>query len=145
MSDTDILIEAPKPTHNDLAPMYFYVTLLSLFGIPLLFIAFPAGFMFTFGALIVFLYFYTRISAVYEAFKIEGDCLQVIKGKRAIWKGSAKDIESVDVDTFSEFQAERGITMVVFYFKNGTSWSFCYTNYQNKQLKQIKSIIESIN
>ncbi|MAA70367.1 MAG: hypothetical protein CL679_01440 [Bermanella sp.] len=145
MSDTDILIEAPKPTHNDLAPMYFYVTLLSLFGIPLLFIAFPAGFMFTFGALIVFLYFYTRISAVYEAFKIEGDCLQVIKGKRAIWKGSAKDIESVDVDTFSEFQAERGITMVVFYFKNGTSWSFSYTNYQNKQLKQIKSIIELIN
>lgn len=38
-----------------------------------LFIAFPAGFMLTFGALVVFLYFYTRISAVYEAFKIEGD------------------------------------------------------------------------
>lgn len=145
MSDKDILIEAPKPNHNDLAPMYFYVLLLSLFGIPLLFIAFPAGFLLTFGALIVFLYFYTRISADYEAFKIEGDHLQVIKGKRAIWKGNAKDIESVDVDTFSEYQAERGFTMVVFYFKNGTSWSFSYTNYQKEQLKKIKSIIETIN
>lgn len=145
MLDTDILIEAPKPTNNDLAPMYFYVTLLCLFAIPLLFLAFPAGFMIMFGALIVFLYFYTRISAVYEAFKIEGDCLQVIKGKRSIWKGSVKGIESVDVDTFSEYQAERGGTMVVFYFKNGTSWSFSYKNYQNEQLKKIKSIIESIN
>jgi hypothetical protein len=116
-----------------------------LFGIPLLFIAFPAGFMLTLGALIVFLYFYTRISAVYEAFKLEGDYLQIIKGKRAIWKGSAKDIESVDIDTFSEYQAERGIAMVVFYFKNDTSWSFSYTNYQNEQLKKLKSIIESIN
>lgn len=145
MPDTDILIEAPKPTNNDLAPMYFYVTLFSLFGIPLLFIDFPVGFMFMFVALIIFLYFYTRISAVYEAFKLDGDYLQVIKGNRPIWKGSAIDIKSVDVDTFSEYQAERGITMIVFYFKDETSWSFSYTNYQNEQLKRIKSLIESIN
>jgi len=125
--------------------MYFYVTLLSLFGIPLLFIAFPVGFILTFGALIVFLYFHTRISAVYEAFKLEGDYLQVIKGNRAIWEGSVKDIKFVDVDTFSEHQAERGITMVVFHFRNDTSWSFSYTNYQSEQLKKVKSIIESIN
>ena len=145
MSDTKILIEAPKPNHSDLAPMYFYVTLLSLFGIPLLFIAFPVGFILTFGALIVFLYFHTRISAVYEAFKLEGDYLQVIKGNRAIWEGSVKDIKFLDVDTFSKHQAERGITMVVFHFRNDTSWSFSYTNYQSEQLKKVKSIIESIN
>lgn len=144
MSDKCILIEAPKPNTGDLAPMYFYVTLLSIFGIPLLFIDFPAGFMLTFGALIIFLYFYTRISAVYEALKLDGDYLQVIKGKRSIWKGSAKNIRLVDIDTFSEYQAERGLTMVVFYFKDDTSWSFSYTNYQYDQLKRIKSLVESI-
>lgn len=125
--------------------MYFYVTLLSLFGIPLLFINFLAGFMLTLGALVIFLYFYTRISAGYEAFKLNGDYLQIIKGNREIWQGSAKDIKSVDIDTFSEYRAERGLTMVIFYFKDNTSWSFSYTNYQTEQLRRLKSRVESIN
>lgn len=141
LSDTHVLIEAKKPSNHDLAPMYFYVSLLSLFGIPLLFIALPIGLLLLFVALIIFLYFYTRMSAVYEAFKLDGEYLHVIKGNRVVWNGPIKDIKSVDIDTFSEFQAQRGFNMVVFYFADETSWSFNYTNYQYEQLQKLKSLL----
>ncbi|WP_430460988.1 hypothetical protein ACQUQU_17445 [Thalassolituus sp. LLYu03] len=140
----DVLIEASKPEGGDLAPMYFYVVLLSLFGVPLLFINMVAGLALLLGALIVYLYFYTRMSSPYEAIKLIGGHLQVIRGRRAIWTGRVNDIQSVDIDTFSEFNAERGMTMVVFYLKNGDSWSFSYVNYQHKQLKMLKALVESV-
>ena len=125
--------------------MYFYVGLLSIFGIPLLFVNFLASFMLLFGALFVFLYHYTRISAVNEAFRLNNGTLEIVKGKRVIWKGEVSSIRSVDIDTFSEYRAERGLTMVVLYFQDNSSWSFGYVNYKHSQLEKIKSLIESIN
>lgn len=145
MPETEFLIEAPKPDKNDLAPMYFYVSLLSIFGIPLIFVNFLASFMLLFGALIVFLYHYTRISAVNEAFRLNNGTIEIVKGKRVIWKGEINSIRSVDIDTFSEYRAERGLTMVVLYFQDDSSWSFSYVNYKYSQLERIKSLIESIN
>jgi hypothetical protein len=145
LPEKEILIEAPKPDKNDLAPMYFYVGLLSIFGIPMLFVNFLASFMLLFGALIVFLYHYTRISAVNEAFRLSHGNIEIIKGKRVIWKGKINSIRSVDIDTFSECRAEKGLTMVVLYFKDDSSWSFSYVNYKHSQLEKIKSLIESIN
>ena len=141
----EFLIEAPKSDKNDLAPMYFYVGLLSVFGIPLFFVNFLASFMLLFGALIVFLYHYTRISAVNEAIRLNNGTLEIVKGKRVIWKGEINSIRSVDIDTFSEYRTERGLTMVVLYFQDDSSWSFSYVNYKHSQLEKIKSLIESIN
>lgn len=140
----DLDLTAQKATSNDVAPQYFFAIVFFIFSLFGALHSFITWFYFSFISLIFFMFSLIRTKAAMERVLIKDDIITVFNGSTIRFKSALTDIVSLDIDSYSEFTAMRGQTAIIFYLKSGDSHSVFYVNYTQRQLKEIKSCIESV-
>jgi len=155
MGNTQFKIEGEQPHVSEVLPMYFgagFILILALFIFVVEFVRSPSIpivenliqiFPLIFASIIFYLFSLVRTKAHSERIEIVDGILYVYRKEIRRWFKPIEEIENIDIETFSENLAMRGQTLIVFYIKNGQSWSTSYVNYTEKQLKELKRFVET--
>lgn len=72
---------------------------------------------------------------------VDGEQFYVVKDDKVVWSENNSNIVGVDVDSFK--RGHDGMSLIVFYLKNGDSWSVSYVNYEDNELKKLKTYVYS--
>lgn len=141
----DIEVKAKRPELGDLSPQVFFGSIFLFGAITTIFMNLLLSFILGIVALIFGMLILTRTSQPIEKIIASSGILKAYRGEKILWSVSLDKLTSVDIDTYSEYNRMRGQTMIVFYLKNGDSYSIYYTNYSQSDLIKIKNIVAEAN